>query len=347
MEGEKVKRFLLSLLILSATSLCLANDLERAPQNFSYKNSQAVFIDIKTIEVSYLFDVESRKITADAQIIFNMPEQGYPVFDLVPDITKMSFAGTDLDINLLDEITDPDEQSKFRVLNLEMFASENNKLSLSFEITDRDLFDFTSNDVKIGFFMSDLATNGRGFYERYGPTNLEYDQIKFIFDIEVIGTEAEHEVFANAQMNKMGFNKWRLEYPDYFTTSSLYFHLFEKGRFIVKREEFQLKEKTIPLAIYSSTESRVNKAMKSSKEFLIELENDYGPYPHDHFVVYVTSSGGGMEYSGATMTSLRALGHEITHFWFARSLMPSRANSGWVDEAIASWRDNDLSLIHI
>ncbi len=47
-----------------------------------------------------------------------------------------------------------------------------------------------------------------------------------------------------------------------------------------------------------------------------------------------------MEHCGATMTSLSALGHELTHSWFARGVMPTDGNSGWIDEAIASWRDD-------
>ena len=47
-----------------------------------------------------------------------------------------------------------------------------------------------------------------------------------------------------------------------------------------------------------------------------------------------------MEYAGATRTSMRALGHELHHGYFARSMMPSRGNNGWIDEALASWRDN-------
>jgi hypothetical protein len=39
------------------------------------------------------------------------------------------------------------------------------------------------------------------------------------------------------------------------------------------------------------------------------------------------------------MTSLGALGHEITHSWFARGVMPANGNAGWIDEAVARWRD--------
>ena len=71
-----------------------------------------------------------------------------------------------------------------------------------------------------------------------------------------------------------------------------------------------------------------------------ELEQTYGPYPHEALLIYCTGNiSGGMEYAGATMTSLEALGHEITHSWFARGVMPANGNAGWIDEAIARWRD--------
>ena len=56
-------------------------------------------------------------------------------------------------------------------------------------------------------------------------------------------------------------------------------------------------------------------------------------------MVYATASGGGMEYCGATMSSMRALGHELFHSYFARGVMPANGNAGWIDEAMAVFRD--------
>jgi hypothetical protein len=73
---------------------------------------------------------------------------------------------------------------------------------------------------------------------------------------------------------------------------------------------------------------------------LSELESDYGPYPHPEVLVYGSAERmGGMEYAGATITDFSALAHELTHFYFARGVMPGNGNAGWIDEAIASWRD--------
>ena len=46
-----------------------------------------------------------------------------------------------------------------------------------------------------------------------------------------------------------------------------------------------------------------------------------------------------MEYAGATETSIVSLGHELQHAYFAKGIHPANGNSGWLDEAIASWRD--------
>jgi hypothetical protein len=80
--------------------------------------------------------------------------------------------------------------------------------------------------------------------------------------------------------------------------------------------------------------------MTNLKKYLAELEGTYGAFAHSTFTAYITDSGGGMEYCGATVTSLGALGHETTHSWFARGMMPANGNAGWIDEAIASWRDD-------
>ncbi len=52
---------------------------------------------------------------------------------------------------------------------------------------------------------------------------------------------------------------------------------------------------------------------------------------------------GGMEYSGATMTDMRAVGHELFHSYNARFVMPAQGNAGWMDEAISSWRDGNYA----
>jgi hypothetical protein len=83
---------------------------------------------------------------------------------------------------------------------------------------------------------------------------------------------------------------------------------------------------------------------RRTTEIFHELEGDYGAWPHPALVIY-NAGLGGMEYCGATITSQRALGHELFHSYFARGVMPANGNAGWIDEALASWRDDGYRTV--
>ena len=98
----------------------------------------------------------------------------------------------------------------------------------------------------------------------------------------------------------------------------------------------------IPIILYSRFSWSLNSAQKETLNVLKELEDRFGVWPHPSLTIYLAGQGG-MEYSGATMTSKSALGHELTHSYFARGVMPINGNAGWIDEAIASWRDSNYA----
>ena len=63
-----------------------------------------------------------------------------------------------------------------------------------------------------------------------------------------------------------------------------------------------------------------------------------GPFPMPRgLAVVLTQAGGGMEYYGATTTSLRALRHEVFHMYFACSTVARTYRDSWWDEAIDMW----------
>ena len=53
--------------------------------------------------------------------------------------------------------------------------------------------------------------------------------------------------------------------------------------------------------------------------------------------VFLTRSGGGMEYFGGTITSLSALEHEVFHMYFGCSVVAKTYRDSWWDEAINQW----------
>jgi hypothetical protein len=150
--------------------------------------------------------------------------------------------------------------------------------------------------------------------------------------------ESGSELFTNGSAEADG-GAWRVSFPDYFNCASCYLHLTERP--VSAREaEFAGMEREIPLRAYGESVEELEQALQEAGTVMRELEGTYGPYAHESLLVYCTgASVGGMEYAGVTMTSLHALSHEITHSWFARGVMPANGNAGWIDEAIASWRD--------
>jgi hypothetical protein len=310
-----------------------------APPPFGYRDGTAVPVDFQEVTVSYSFDIAKRQAIAQAKVRFVAGQAGFPMLDLVSDPTALELDGEAVAPADFQLVADPQQATRLRVLRRRVDAGSEHELEIRYPVPS-DLITFGSGSVRVGFFMNDLADGGREFFEQYGPASFEFDQVKYHFDVEVTGTSKAHRIFTNGTQLPTGANKWTVDFPDYFTTSSIYFHLFEEGRFQHQTYTFDGAARDFSVTVYAESASSVGSGVTSSRRVLAELEQTYGPFAHDHVVAYITPSGGGMEHCGATMTSLSALGHELTHSWFARGVMPANGNAGWIDEAIASWRDN-------
>ncbi len=333
------KKIPFSLLLLATPALATKSSYDQAPPSFQHNDGLAVPIDISHVHIDYSFNGRTRIASARATINFSMREAGYPLFDLVPEIKSVVFNGSVLDSNAIELISDPANVTKMRVLEKIAGPGAEHTLELAYDLRASDV-EISQGRVRAGFFMSDLASSGREFFEQYGPANFEYDQVRYTFRVEVVESDIEHVVYTNGELVQADFNTWQIEFPDYFTASSVYFHISEVGRFSEDTFNYDSESKKIPVTVYASTSRLVQDGARMTRKVLAELESTYGPYAHSNVVIFVTPSGGGMEYGGATMTSLWALEHEVTHFWFARGVMPANGNAGWIDEAVASWRDD-------
>ncbi len=313
-----------------------ANDLEHAPPAFDLKDGRAVPIDIESIALNWEFSTAAGA-RAHARVSFRTGESGFPMFDLVPNPIAIWLNGKALPAQSLRRIADPHQATEIRVLAEVVDAGDMNVMEFQYVVPD---VTFNNGNVRAGLFMNDLATGGRKFWEQYGPANFEFDQFQQTIDLRLVGVSKSHELFANGAVTETAPNAWRIVFPDYYSSSSFYLHLTEAGRFARRSALYQGLDAEIPVLVYAESASLAASGLTDSLKYFKELEATYGPYSHRSFIAYMTPDGGGMEYAGATMTSLWALGHEITHSWFARGVMPSSGNAGWVDEAVASWRGN-------
>lgn len=329
--------FTLAIVFLGFTFFHLeANaSINQAPPNFNYKNAKAVYIDITSAHYSLSYDLNSEIATVESKINFTMPESGYAIYDLVATPKMEMLDGTPL---ISETIKDPDSISKMRVLPT-LIEKGNHELIVKHVLEEG--VSFKNAGVASAFWMSDL--DDRQYLEQYLPSNLEFDSFPMVFHVEILnGSGKPHKVRANGTVVSLGENRFDIEFPAFYTTSSVYFHLLPENA--VPSKEFTITSidgRILPVEIYTTRgiQSYVDEVQKVIKE----LENDYGPFPHSKIIVY-GSGMGGMEYSGATMTELRAVGHELFHSYNARAVMPANGNSGWMDEALSSWRDINYTL---
>jgi len=84
----------------------------------------------------------------------------------------------------------------------------------------------------------------------------------------------------------------------------------------------------------------IDAAFSELDSWLPQLQADIAPFPMPRGLsIFLTSSGGGMEYYGGSVTSVPAMSHEVFHMYFACSAVAATYRDSWWDEAITSWYD--------
>lgn len=320
------------LLLLSLFALPVSANMHLAPPDFNVSQGRAVFVDFSTARYRVTYDIPNQTATVDSEIRFTVPKAGKPIFDLVNKPSKLKLDGVDVAHRLVDL---PDNASKVRVVWVDVPEGEHT-LTMS-SVLDLNV-SWEANAVRSAFWIRDLTT--RKFLEQYVPSNLEYDQYAMTLDLEFKGArraKLTQVIRHNGQLTRTGPASFRIEYPAWYMASGPYFHTYPEGAFSTRQFSVtSIDGRQIPFTIYGSTD--VEKYAAYTREVFAELEQDYGAWGHDQFTAYAAGSGG-MEHPGATMSSFGAVDHEMLHSYFAKGVMPSNGNSGWIDEGIANWRD--------
>lgn len=338
-------KFILLGLLLSGAALAQKNDLSHRPKSFSTSTGKAVFVDFISADYAINYNAETKSSNVVATIKFNVPEAGLPIFDSVEVPTSVVLDGETISAT---ETKTPSSETTLRVMN--KTVSEGSHTAV-ISVPLKTLVEYKNDGIRSAFWTSDL--DERRFLERYMPANLEYDQVKMTFTINFEGTKAVQKIYTNGivkETKRLGKTTYKITYPEYYNASSIFFHTVPEGttdelRFTLK----SIDGREIPSVVYFQRSilggmTSLQKLKDLSTEVFHELEGDYGAWPHPSLVVYNAGSGG-MEYCGATMTSVSALGHELFHSYFARGVMPANGNSGWIDEALASWRDDGYQTL--
>jgi hypothetical protein len=338
-------KFLFTCLFFAGTALANRNDLIHRPRSFSTPVGRAVFVDFETADYEISYDANLKYSEVVARIKFSAPESGLPIFDSVTPPVSVILDGETV---LSTEVKTPSDETTLRVINKSIGTGLH---TMTIKVPLTTLVEFSSEGIKSAFWTSDLSE--RNFLERYMPANLEFDQVKMTFTVSFEGLQTKQKIYTNGfikEVKNSSKSVFKISYPDYFTASSIFFHTTPEGS--TNELAFSVKSidgREIPAIVYAKKPawgggSPLQSLKNRTTEIFQELESDYGAWPHPVLVVF-NSGLGGMEYCGATMTSASALGHELFHSYFARGMMPANGNSGWLDEALASWRDKGYKSI--
>ena len=341
-----MKFFIIALTLLSLAHAHDKNDQTYRPVSFAYQFSKAAFVDFDEAVYDITYDIKAKSAVVVAQIKFQMLEAGYPIFDLVVDPSSVKLDGV---ITNAPVISTPSKETKVRIVNR---LIQPGSYDLEIKVPLTNLVEFTDTGVKSAFWVTDLED--RFYLERYFPVNLEYDRVKMTFNLHYKNLKDKQHVFSNGEMKWTSETDAQIVYPDYFTVNSLYFHTTPIGS--VDKVETTFKSvngRDLPVVVYTAkaagSSSTLNSLMNLAKRTFVELEGDYGAFPHSSITIYnanLSSMGlGGMEYAGATVTNQGALAHELFHSYFARGVSPANGNAGWIDESLASWRDNGYNRL--
>lgn len=291
-------------------------------------------VDFLSQNLTMTFDAAAQTFNGKSVIEFKSSTAGRPVFLLNGEVTALQLDGV---AAVVSKVQDPDGMNAYFAVESEIADAQTHRIELTYTLP-ADRMSFQNGGVGILTDMTDLS---QIFFENWGPANLEEDRFTLTLRLQVLNaTGHAHQVFNNGRLTENAPNDFTIEFPSHYTSSSFYVHLtnrdFETRRFTVTGTE-----KSIPVVVYSAEADLADEAARQIPDLFRELEGDYGPYAHSGFVAYIHPTGGGMEYVGATITSIPALDHELFHSWFARGVMPADGRSGWIDEAMASWRDFD------
>lgn len=340
----------MKLLLIFIFSISLAhahdNDVSHRPKSFLHLDGKAVFVDFEEAIYDITYDIDLKKAEVSAKIKMNIVEEGFPVFDLVQEPTSVKIDGIEVKANTF---MTPSKETTIRVINKKLTIGS---YALAIKVPLTTLVEYTSSGVKSAFWVTDLED--RYYLERYIPVNLEYDRVKMIFNLNFKGLKTKQHIFANGDVSWNTDENAKIEFPEYFTVNSLYFHTTPTSSVELLETTFKsINGRDIPVSVYMAKASSANRVLTDLKNYaqrtMIELEGDYGPFPHPSLVIYnadLSSMGlGGMEYAGATVTNENALEHELFHSYFARGVTPADGNAGWIDEALASWRDGGYRRI--
>lgn len=294
-------------------------------------------IDIERVEV--VFDVYpgERRVQAQAALDFRMRAgQSRPLVHFEAARTASGIAlrldGQDLDVARASDARLFTYQGSGQVsleLQRDLAPGVSHRLEASYPLT--------LTDASGRFFANVNDIAGRGNETLFPTLNTPHELARHVLVFRVHAAEpylavGSGQVTASAAGD---VQQWVLDTEREVASYTVMFHLAPASTHLASERRLRGVDVRVLAPTGGVTAER---AFASLDPWLAELQSTLGRFPMPRGLsVVLTQSGGGMEYYGATTTSLPALRHEVFHMYFACSTIARTYRDSWWDEAIDMW----------
>jgi hypothetical protein len=291
--------------------------------------AQAMPIDIHDLQVDLTFDPATEQVSGQALVSFHMKQgQTKPAFHL----EGASIQSLWLDGEALVE-------GQWR---RETLASQ----AQTVWQVDQDVDPWQTHTLEIHYTFpsktgSALYTDVNDIYgngnEWFWPTiNCPSERLHHRIGIQVTPGYAYHFMGGGHVTEVTPDQRWEM-WQDHDIASYTVFFILAPRQDIVFAERV-IDGVTVQSMASSRDEDLIEESFSILSTWLPQLRRDIGPFPMPSGLhLFLTPSGGGMEYYGGTFTSLWALQHEVFHMYYACSMIARSYRDSWWDEAITMW----------
>ncbi len=300
-------------------------------------------IDINNIEVIYDFFPETYTVECKATLTFVMRQgQRLPIIHLDPATRNRNSV---MAIRL-----DNEDLTVFNEANVKILTYTNSaQPALEFQ---RELAENIQHTLEIEYvlqlpqgyprFSTEVNDiEGRGNEELFPTLNTPYEMSRHHITFRVHSNRAFRCIgsgLVEAQApppDQEDIQQWTLDTERDVASFSVLFVLLPEEDTVF--ETRRINNIDVRIMAFRGGAS-IDSAFSELVSWLPELSGNFGDFPMPRGLsIFLTSTGGGMEYFGGTISSLSVLRHEVFHMYFACSTVNKTFRDLWMDEAIDMW----------
>ncbi|MCP4214109.1 MAG: M1 family metallopeptidase [bacterium] len=300
--------------------------------------NQRFRIDIQEIRVVFDYYPDSHYADCSSEVVFTMrPGQVRPQIHLDPVLRGSPLYGIRLNGEELDysnsgdvSIVEFDDTTQQALqLQRDLAPDVSHTLEMDYRLNLPASYPRFSTEV------SDLQ--GRGNEELFPTINTPHELARHYLTFRVHG-DREFRCIGSGLVEKVNSDvqEWRLDTEREISSYSVMFALLPAEDTIL--EERTIEGVDVRILGFADNPSLMGMAFGNLQQYLPMLIDRMGPFPMPRGLsVLLVSDGGGMEYYGATITSLSALEHEVFHMYYGCSTVNKTYRDSWLDEAANEW----------